>query len=44
MAAKDVKFGRDARERIIRGVDILADELPRGSLRQNRMACICQGA
>jgi len=25
MAAKDVKFGRDARERIIRGVDILAD-------------------
>ncbi|MEY3267448.1 MAG: hypothetical protein RL480_208 [Pseudomonadota bacterium] len=25
MAAKDVKFGRDARERILRGVDILAD-------------------
>jgi chaperonin GroEL len=25
MAAKDVKFSRDARERIIRGVDILAD-------------------
>ncbi len=25
MAAKDVKFGRDARERIMRGVDILAD-------------------
>jgi chaperonin GroEL len=25
MAGKDVKFGRDARERIMRGVDILAD-------------------
>src|SRR6195952_5392468 len=25
MAAKDVKFGRDARERILRGVDLLAD-------------------
>ncbi|MEP3225080.1 MAG: chaperonin GroEL [Parasphingorhabdus sp.] len=25
MAAKDVKFGRDARERILNGVDILAD-------------------
>src|SRR5512132_3775211 len=25
MAAKDVKFARDARERILRGVDILAD-------------------
>ncbi|WP_439546812.1 chaperonin GroEL [Sandarakinorhabdus sp.] len=25
MASKDVKFGRDARERILRGVDILAD-------------------
>ena len=25
MSAKDVKFGRDARERILRGVDILAD-------------------
>ncbi|GGB68906.1 chaperonin GroEL [Blastomonas aquatica] len=25
MTAKDVKFGRDARERILRGVDILAD-------------------
>ncbi|MCS6986725.1 MAG: chaperonin GroEL [Sphingomonadaceae bacterium] len=25
MAAKDVKFGRDARERIMQGVDILAD-------------------
>ena len=25
MAAKEVKFGRDARERILRGVDILAD-------------------
>ncbi|WP_408589396.1 chaperonin GroEL [Novosphingobium sp.] len=25
MPAKDVKFGRDARERILRGVDILAD-------------------
>ena len=25
MAAKDVKFGRDARERILRGVDTLAD-------------------
>ncbi|KQN80040.1 chaperonin GroEL [Sphingomonas sp. Leaf62] len=25
MAAKEVKFGRDARERIMRGVDILAD-------------------
>ncbi|MEF2070259.1 chaperonin GroEL [Consotaella aegiceratis] len=25
MAAKDVKFGRDARERMLRGVDILAD-------------------
>jgi len=25
MAAKDVKFGRDARERILKGVDILAD-------------------
>ncbi len=25
MAAKDVKFGRDARERIMKGVDILAD-------------------
>ncbi len=25
MAAKDVKFGRDARERILRGVDILAN-------------------
>ena len=25
MAAKDVKFNRDARERILRGVDILAD-------------------
>ena len=25
MAAKDVKFGRDARERMMRGVDILAD-------------------
>src|SRR6059058_3185488 len=27
MAAKDVKFSRDARERIMRGVDILADAL-----------------
>ncbi|SJZ96757.1 chaperonin GroEL [Consotaella salsifontis] len=25
MAAKDVKFGRDARERMLRGVDVLAD-------------------
>jgi chaperonin GroEL len=25
MAAKDVKFGRDARERILKGVDTLAD-------------------
>ncbi|HEU00211.1 MAG TPA: molecular chaperone GroEL, partial [Aurantimonas coralicida] len=25
MAAKEVKFGRDARERMLRGVDILAD-------------------
>ncbi len=25
MAAKDVKFGRDARERILKGVDVLAD-------------------
>src|SRR5438105_1780548 len=25
MAAKDVKFGSDARERLLRGVDILAD-------------------
>ena len=25
MAAKDVRFSRDARERIMRGVDILAD-------------------
>ena len=25
MAAKDVKFGADAREKILRGVDILAD-------------------
>ena len=25
MAAKEVKFSRDARERILRGVDILAD-------------------
>ena len=25
MAAKDVKFGADARERMLRGVDILAD-------------------
>ena len=25
MAAKDVRFGRDARERILKGVDILAD-------------------
>jgi chaperonin GroEL len=25
MAAKDVKFGRDARERILEGVDILAN-------------------
>ena len=25
MAAKDVKFSREARERILRGVDILAD-------------------
>jgi len=25
MAAKDVKFGRDARERIVEGVDILAN-------------------
>ena len=25
MAAKDVKFSRDARERILKGVDILAD-------------------
>ena len=25
MAAKDVKFGADARERLLRGVDILAD-------------------
>ncbi len=25
MAGKDVKFGRDARERILKGVDILAD-------------------
>jgi chaperonin GroEL len=25
MAAKEVKFNRDARERILRGVDILAD-------------------
>ena len=33
MAAKDVKFGRDARERILRGVDILADAVPRASPR-----------
>ena len=26
------------------GLDRLADELPCGSLRPNRMACICQGA
>ena len=25
MAAKDVKFGADARERLLRGVDILAN-------------------
>ena len=25
MAAKDVKFGADAREQMLRGVDILAD-------------------
>ena len=25
MSAKEVKFGRDARERMLRGVDILAD-------------------
>ena len=25
MAAKDVKFGSDAREKLLRGVDILAD-------------------
>ena len=25
MAAKDVKFGADAREKLLRGVDILAD-------------------
>ena len=25
MAAKDVKFGADAREKMLRGVDILAD-------------------
>ena len=25
MAAKDVKFGADARERMLRGIDILAD-------------------
>ena len=25
MSAKDVKFGTDARERIVRGVDILAN-------------------
>src|SRR6266576_2308117 len=25
MAAKDVKFGSDARERLLRGVDVLAD-------------------
>src|SRR6187455_2465753 len=36
MAAKDVKFSRDARERILRGVDILADAVkvtlgPKGS-------------
>src|SRR6201988_3525298 len=28
MAAKDVKFGADAREKLLRGVDILADAVP----------------
>ena len=32
MAAKDVKFGADARERMLRGVDILADAVQVGRL------------
>ena len=32
MAAKDVKFSRDARERILKGVDILADAVKVTSL------------
>ena len=41
MAAKDVKFSRDARERIMRGVDILADAVkvtlgPQGPQRRHR--------
>ena len=41
MAAKEVKFGRDARERILRGVDILADAVkvtlgPQGPPRRAR--------
>ena len=30
MAAKEVKFSRDARERILKGVDILADVCGQG--------------
>ncbi len=41
MAAKDVKFSRDARERILKGVDILADAVkvtlgPQGPQRRSR--------
>jgi hypothetical protein len=41
MAAKDVKFSRDARERMLRGVNILADAVkvtlgPKGPQRRHR--------
>ncbi|AQX23364.1 chaperonin GroEL [Bartonella sp. 114] len=37
MAAKEVKFGREARERLLRGVDILANAVkvtlgPKGAM------------
>ena len=44
MAAKDVKFGRDARERILAGVDILANAVkvtlgPKGRNEIGRASC-----
>ena len=34
MAAKDVKFGSDAREKMLRGVDVLADSSVREGIKE----------
>jgi hypothetical protein len=38
MAAKEVKFGGDGRQRMLRGVDILVDAKPRRCL--PRQSCV----